>query len=86
MLDHREVVGDKEIGEPELALQIAQEVDHLRPHRDVEGRDRLVADDRARMQCEGAGDADPLALGAGEFVWEAVERPDANIGTSRYRF
>src|SRR5260370_37202473 len=61
-LDDREVVGDEQIGKPELALQIAQQVDHLRLHRDVERRDRLIADDQARVKRERAGDADPLAL------------------------
>jgi hypothetical protein len=49
-------------------LQIVQKVDHLRLDRDVECGDRLVADDQARVERERAGDADALALAAGEFV------------------
>ena len=74
VLDDRDVVGDEQIGEAELALQVAQQVDDLRLHRDVERRDRLVADDQARVERQRAGDADALALAAGEFVRVAVER------------
>src|SRR5439155_15776773 len=74
VFDDSEVVRDEEIREAELALQVAQKVDYLCLHRDVERRDRLVADDEARMQGQGAGDADALALAAGEFVRVAAER------------
>ena len=61
--DHREVVGDEEVGEAELALQVLHQVQDLRLHRDVERRGRLVADQeiriarqaRARSRCAGAG-------------------------------
>ena len=68
VLHHREVVGDEDVGEAEAALQVLQQVDDLRLDRDVERRDRLVADDEARLDGERAGDADALALAAGEFV------------------
>src|SRR5712671_3082024 len=74
VLDDGEVVGDEQIRKPELALQIAQQVDHLSLHRDVERRDRLIADDQARVERQRASDADTLALATGEFVREAVER------------
>ena len=81
VLDDGDVVRDEQIGEAELLLQIAQEVDDLRLHRDVERRHRLVADDEARIERQGAGDADPLALTAGEFVRVAVQRlgPQADL-------
>ena len=63
VLDHREVVRDEQVGEPELVLQVHQQVDDLRLDRHVERRDRLVADDqlrarapaRGRCRCAGAG-------------------------------
>ena len=70
--DHREVVRDEDVGEAELALQIGEQVDDLRLDRDVERRDRLVADDQLGAQREGAGDADPLSLAARELRREAV--------------
>ena len=68
VLDHRQVVGDEQVGEAELLLQVLEQVDHLRLDRDVERRDRLVADDQLRLDRERARDADALALAAGELV------------------
>ena len=68
VLDHRQIVRDEQVGQLELVLQIHQQVDDLRLDRDVERRDRLVADDQLRVQRQRAGDADALALAAGEFV------------------
>ena len=61
--DHRQVVADEEIGQLELVLQIAHQVQDLRLHRHVERRRRLVAHDelrdwttaRGRCRCAGAG-------------------------------
>ena len=55
---------------PALALQVLQQVDHLRLDRDVERRDRLVAHDQLRAERQRAGDADALALAARELVRE----------------
>ena len=57
---------------PSCALQVAQQVQHLRLDRDVERRDRLVGDQQLRFQRERARDADALALPAGELVRVAV--------------
>ena len=73
MRDDREVVRDEEIGQAELALQVAQQIEHLRLDRDVERGDRLVADDQLRVRRERAGDADALPLAAGELVRIAVD-------------
>ena len=72
MADDADVVGDEEVGEAELVLQVGEQVDDLRLDRDVEGGDRLVGDDQLRLQRQGAGDPDPLALAAGELVRVAV--------------
>jgi hypothetical protein len=69
---HREVVADEEVGEPELLLQVLEQVDHLRLDRNVERGDRLVADDELRVERERPGDADALALAARELVRVAV--------------
>ena len=66
--DDREVVRDEEVGEPQLVLQVGEQVEDLRLDRDVERRDRLVADDQLGMQRERARDADALALTAGEVA------------------
>ena len=64
----REIVGDEEVGEAELGLQVLEQVDDLRLNRDVECGDGLVAHDEARPKSERPRDADALPLPAGEFV------------------
>src|SRR5256884_331479 len=64
----REVVGDEQVRETELRLEVFQQVDDLRLDRDVEGRDRLVADDERGLDGERACDAHALTLSAGELV------------------
>ncbi len=74
MRDRGQIMRDEQIGEAEPRLQIAQQVEDLRPDRHVERRYRLVEHDQPRRQCERAGDRDALALPAGEFVREEVGR------------
>ena len=71
--DHREVVRDEEIGEAEVVLQIRQQVEDLRLHGDVERARRFVEYQEVGFDGEGAGDADPLALAAGELPGVALE-------------
>ena len=67
--------------QPELALQVAQQVEDLRLDRHVERGDRLVGHDQLRLERERAGHADALPLAAGELVRVAVVvlgvQPDA---------
>ena len=63
-----QIVRDEQVGQAEPLLQIEQQVHHLRLHRHVERRDRLVADDERRFERQRAGHADALALAAAEFV------------------
>ena len=70
--DDVEVVRDEDVGEPELRLQVLEQVQDLRLDRHVERGHRLVADDQLRVDGERARDADPLPLAAGELVREAV--------------
>ena len=72
MAHHREIVRDEEQVRPQALLQLHEQVHHLGLDRDVERRDRLVADRSGRLQRERAGDADALALAAGEFVRVAI--------------
>ena len=73
MLDHPQVVGDEEIGETELLLQIEQHIQNLRLDRHVERGDRLVGTINLAFTRERPGDADALALSAGEFVRISAE-------------
>ena len=65
---HGQIVGDEQVGQTELLLQVLQQVDHLALDRHVERGHRLVADDHARLDRQRAGDADALALAARQLV------------------
>src|SRR2546422_241528 len=71
--DHSEVVGDEDVREAELVLEVVEQVDDLCLNRDVEGGDGLVGDDQLRAEREGPGDADPLPLATRELVRVAVD-------------
>ena len=77
----------KRYGQAELVLQLQQQVDDLRLHRDVEGRDRLVGDDALGLDRERPGDADALPLAARELVRVARcrRRPAAARGPAARR-
>ena len=63
---------DHHVGQVELLLEVLEQVDDLGLDRHVEGRDRLVGHDQLGLERERAGDADALALAAGELVRVAV--------------
>ena len=65
-------MGDEDVRQVELVLDVLEQVDDLRLDGHVQGRHRLVADDQLGLQGERAGDADALALATGELVREAV--------------
>ena len=73
---HRQVVGDEQVGEPELGLQVLQQVDDLGADRHVERRHRFVGDDEVGPQRQRPGDADALALAATERVGVAIDGVD----------
>ncbi len=66
-------MADEDVGQPEVAPQPVEQVQHLRLHRDVERRDWLVEHDDAGIRRQRAGDADPLRLATGELVRVAIE-------------
>ena len=67
-----QVVGDEQVGDAEVLLQVLEQVQDLGLDRDVEGGDGLVADDELRPKGDRAGDPDALALAAGELIRVAV--------------
>ncbi len=68
MPDHGEVVADEEIGEAELVLQVAHQIEDLRLYGNVQRRRRLIADDEFGFRRQRPRDSDPLPLAAGKFV------------------
>src|SRR6266702_3153361 len=63
-----QIMGDEQYGKIELLAHLVEQFEHLGLHRDVERRNRLVADQEHRLHRQRAGDADPLPLPAGELV------------------
>src|SRR5205807_854280 len=73
--DHVEVVRDENVSQAELVLEIEQEIEHLGLDRLVERRDRLVEDQKPRLEREPARDVDALALAAGNLMRIAPGEP-----------
>ena len=71
--DHAHVVGDQDDAGALLALQVAQQFQHLALHGDVERRRRLVGDQHVRPQCQRNGDHHALAHAAGELVRKLLQ-------------
>ena len=66
--DDAQVVRDEDVRQPELRLEVLEQVEDLRLHRDVQRGDRLVGDDQLRVERERPRDPDPLPLTARELV------------------
>ena len=73
VLDNGKIVRDEQIGQVALFLQIGQQVDNLALDGHVQRGNRLVTDDELRLHRQTAGNADALALAAGELVREAMQ-------------
>ena len=52
LADHRQVVADEQNGQVQLALQVFQQVQHVRLNRHIQRRCRLAAHQKARARCE----------------------------------
>ena len=65
-LRRREVVGDVDVGEVELVLELDHQLEDLRPDAHVEHRDRLVGDQDVGPEDDRPGEHRPLLLAAGE--------------------
>ena len=72
--DDGEVVGDEQVRHAGALLDLPEQVQHPRLGRQVQRRDRLVADDQPGVEGERAGDGDPLPLAAGELPRQPVGR------------
>ena len=64
----RQVVGDKQIGQPQLLLELLKQGQNLRLHRDIQRGSRFVEDQNRRLQHQRPGNGDPLALAAGKLA------------------
>jgi hypothetical protein len=71
---HPQVMGDEQHGKIEALAHVVEQLQHLRLHRHVKRRYRLVGDQHLGLHRQRAGDADALALAAGELVRKAIKR------------
>ena len=82
VLDHGQVVGDEDHGETEPGLEVGQQIEDLGLDGHVEGGDRLVADEQVGVGHQGPGDADALALAAGELPGRRSPAVSGSIPTA----
>ena len=76
-----EIVGDEQQRHVRAGLQVLQQRDDLRLHRDVERGGRLVGDEQIGLVGERHGDHHALPLAAGQLMWIAFE-PRLRIGNA----
>ena len=72
VLDDAQVVRDEDVRQAKLALEPAEEVEHLSLDGHVERGNRLVAYEQLRLKRKRAGNVDALALAARELMRVAV--------------
>src|SRR5215510_12228214 len=77
---HRQIMRNEQVCQAQLLLQFLEQIDDLALNRDIEGGDRLVADDHIGIDGKRPGDAYPLSLTARQFMRIAQrhigEQPD----------
>ena len=71
--DHAHVVRDHDHGSTELSVQVAEQFQDLRLHRDVEGGCRLVGDQDLRRVRQSHRDHRPLPHAPAQLVWEVLD-------------
>ena len=75
-------MGDVDVGQAELVLELEHQLEDLRPHAHVEHRDRLVGDEHVGAEDDRPGEHGALLLPAGEvgrvLVEELVGRREAD--------
>ena len=68
MVDDAEVVADEDERQPQFRAKLGEEVEDLGADGNVEAGNRFVGDEHLRAERQRAGDADTLALSAGELA------------------
>ncbi len=61
-------MGNKQIGELKFPLKPDQKVDHLRLNGNIQRRDRLVTDNKLRVNRQRSRNPNPLSLSPGKFM------------------
>ena len=71
--DNRDVVSDEEDRHAEARTQLGEQIENLSPHRDIQGRHRLVKKQNARLASQRPRYRDPLPLATGKLGRAATE-------------
>ena len=74
LCNNRQAVRDKDVGKPELALQLLEQQQNLRAYGNIQRRNGFVGDHKFWPKDERPRNADPLPLPAGKFVRVAARR------------
>ena len=69
----RQVMRDQDQRDPARRLQIRQQIDDRRLHRDIERRHRLIGNHQIRIAGNGTRQRDPLFLSAGKLLRLAID-------------
>src|SRR5438034_7259483 len=80
---HSKIMGDEQQRQSKARLHVFQQVQDLSAYRNIERRNRLIADDEFGIEDERARNADALALSAGKFMRQAPDhqrRIESNRG------
>ena len=72
-------MGNKDVGQITLFLQLYQKVEYLRLNGNVQCRDRLIADHHLRIDAQCTGNANTLTLTARELMGIAIHVLPAHI-------
>ncbi len=72
-------MGDEEVGEIQLLLEVVQQLQDARLDADVQRAGDLVADDELGLQRESPRNADSLSLAARELMGETAEHHRVQI-------
>jgi hypothetical protein len=81
MFDDSKVMGDEKVGKTQLISQVHQKVEDLGLDGDIESRDGFISNDQFRIEGDGPGNANPLALSTAELmgITKGILRMKANL-------
>ena len=68
MMNHQQIMGDKQIGNTQFFLKLLKHIDDLRLNGNIQCRNRLITDDKLRVHSKGACNPDSLPLSAGKLM------------------
>ena len=72
MFDHRQVMGNENIGQVHFFLQFKKQIHNLGLDGNVQGRDRLITNNQLRVLRNRTSDTYTLTLATGELMGIAV--------------